>query len=73
MYVEDHDEMEIRDAQDILYLSRNDRGNDAVIFFCRCSFREDAAGRSKKGQVCIASRGKVKKLYLEVSPERNRE
>ena len=29
--------------------------------------------RGQKGQVCIASRGKVKKLYLEVSPERNRE
>ena len=26
-----------------------------------------------EGQVCIASRGKVKKLYLEVSSERNRE
>ena len=29
--------------------------------------------RGKKGQVCIASRGEVKKLYLKVSPERNRE
>ena len=26
-----------------------------------------------KGLVCIASRGEVKKLYLKVSPERNRE
>ena len=44
MDVEGHDEKEIKDAQDIPDLFCNGRGNDAVIFFCRCSIRDDIAG-----------------------------
>jgi len=43
------------------------------VHFSRCYMTPLVEKERQKGQVCIASRGEVKKLYLEVSPERNRE